>query len=265
MLNGEDGVSISVRVVVATLFAAWIAAASSPCAAAGFSNASLRGAYGYLVTLHTSDPSTTVFANLGIMTFDGAGNVSGKNSQVALGVVTNSTYSGTYTVNANGTGAITLSGGPQFAMALDSVAGGVATDVQLLKTNDTANEVVSGHAVLQSTKPKTFTLKDTKGTGSDIIYVTSPISYYPQGAVVGIVSGDGKGNFTYSYAQVSNGQYSQLIQKGTETINPDGTGTSTSTIGGSTINDIVVFNSVGAMAVEIGIPYNFVIYGESHK
>ncbi len=254
----------STRWVAAALFAASVAGASS-CAAEVYSNASLKGSYSYLVTLHTADPTTTVFANLGIVTFDGAGNVSVKGSYVALGVVTKVGGSGTYTVNANGGGAMSLSDGTQFALTLDSVAHGVATDVQLLKTSDTANEVVSGHAVLQSTRPITYTLKDTKGTVFNTVYVTSPISTYPQGAAIGTIVADGKGNYTFTYTQMYNGQYLQGSIKGTETINADGSGTSSFVYGGVTLNNIFVINSVGAMTVEIGIPYNLVDYAEAHK
>ncbi len=263
--KGDVQMTIFGKFVAATLFAAMVGEASSTRAAEAYSNASLKGSYSYLVTLHTADPTTTVFADLGIATFDGAGNVSVKNSDVALGVVTKTSYSGTYTVNANGTGAISLSGGPQYAMILDSVAHGVATDVQLLRTSDTANEVVSGHAVLQSTTPITYTLKDTKGSVFNTVYVTSPISTYPQGAAIGTIVGDGKGNFTFTYKQMYNGQYMQNTVKGTETISADGTGTSTFVYGGVTINNIFVANSVGAMAVEIAIPYNLLDYAETHK
>jgi hypothetical protein len=250
--------------VAATLLAASVGGASAR-AAEVYSNASLKGAYGYLVTLHTADPTTTVFASIGIATFDGAGNVSVKNADVVLGVVTKTTFSGTYTVNANGSGAFSLSGGPQYAMTLDSVARGVATDVQLLKTSDTANEVVTGHAVLQSTTPKTYTLKDTKGTVFVTGYITSPISSYPQGYSIGSDTCDGKGNLTASYVQMYNGQYAQVNAKGTLTVNADGSGTSTLTVGGATTNYITVLNSIGAMSVVIGVPYNLVAYAEAHK
>jgi len=251
--------------VAATLFAVVVGKASSTRAAEAYSNASLKGSYSYLVTLHTANPTTTLFANLGIATFDGAGNFSVKSSFVALGVVTKTSGSGTYTVNANGSGAMSASDGTQFAFTLDSVAHGVATDVQLLKTSDTANEVVSGHAVLQSTTPKTYTLKDTKGTGFVTSILTSAISTYPQGYAIGINIGDGKGNFTSSYGEMYNGQYLQETGKGTVTINADGTGTSALTVNGVTTNDISVFNSIGVMSVAIGIPYNLIVYGESHK
>src|SRR5208337_4234319 len=121
--------------------------------AASFSNASLKGSYSFLTNLWTADTNTNEFAMVGVMTFDGAGNVTGSYTSSDGGVVQTGALGGTYTVNSNGTGVIDLTTGStaQFAITLNSTAAKVAHGVQLLQTNDSNNEVVSGTAMLQST------------------------------------------------------------------------------------------------------------------
>jgi hypothetical protein len=80
-------------------------------------SAGLTGSYGFTVT-DLSNPSAT----LGVITFDGAGNVTGRATVVQPDPSPNATsvvvqqggqFTGTYTVNADGTGALTLQvGGP---------------------------------------------------------------------------------------------------------------------------------------------------------
>jgi hypothetical protein len=55
--------------------------------ATGFNKASLKGSYSFLTNRWTANVTTNQFAMVGIMTFDGAGNVTGSYTSTAGGVV----------------------------------------------------------------------------------------------------------------------------------------------------------------------------------
>jgi hypothetical protein len=74
------------------------------------SNASLRGAYGFLDS-HTVVPAGTPFAALGRWNFDGKGNFTITLTINDNGTVTHVSDSGPYTVNADCTGRIFILGG----------------------------------------------------------------------------------------------------------------------------------------------------------
>lgn len=78
-----------------------------PAQAATFNNTSLKGSYSFLTSLWTASVSTNQFGMLGVMTFDGAGDVTGSYTSVSWDTVQTGTFSGTYTVSSNGIGAIT--------------------------------------------------------------------------------------------------------------------------------------------------------------
>jgi hypothetical protein len=250
----------------AATLAAFFAALPLAAGAATYSNATLKGTYSFLNVLHTANTSTAQFATLGILKFDGAGNVTATASDVSQGVVTaNAPVTGTYSVGPNGLGTLSIPGGPQFAILLDEFVGPVATDVQILNTSDTTNEVVSGHAVLQSTTPITYSLKNTKGMFfvKTVIFPANPS--FPEYQAIGVETLDGKGNVKITYAQMDAGQYSLVTATGTYTINADGAGTISLLSGTTRANSITVANSKGGMAVEIGVDANLIVTGEAIK
>ena len=68
----------------------------------------VKGSYGYL---NTGSFFGTLLASVGTITFDGAGNVSGYDTNSFGGTVTQNTFTGSYTVNAGCTGTLTVSFG----------------------------------------------------------------------------------------------------------------------------------------------------------
>ena len=195
--------------------------------AAGFSNASLKGGYSFLVNRWTADVTANQFAVMGVMTFDGAGNVTASYTMISGGSVTTGTLGGTYAVKSNGTGTIKFTTGtnpPQFAITLNSTAAGVAHGVQLLQTNDSSNEVVSGTALLQSTTAGKYSVANVKGNfGFQWNEWTADVNNSQEGCV-GIVSFDGKGNLKGSQKNMSGGVLKTGTFTGTYTVNPDGSG-----------------------------------------
>ena len=93
------------------VFASMFVVGAVPNAQAGqCSNASLKGAYGFLDS-HTVVPARTPFTGLGRWNFDGKGNFTNTVTFNDNGTVTHINDFGTYTVNADCTGKIFIIGG----------------------------------------------------------------------------------------------------------------------------------------------------------
>lgn len=197
-----------------------------PAQAATFSKASLKGSYSFLTNLWTANVSTSQFGMLGIMTFDGAGNVTGSYSSVSWDTIQTGTFSGTYTVGSNGVGTITLTTGltAQFAITLNSTVASVADGVQLLQTNDSNNEIISGTAVLQSTPAASYNLASLKGNFSILWNTWTADASLAQDAGAGLFSFDGKGNITGTGTSMYQGVAYPTTLTGTYTMNSNGTG-----------------------------------------
>jgi hypothetical protein len=99
--------TIILLVVFASMF---VVGAVSNAQAGQCSNASLKGAYGFLDS-HTVVPARTPFAALGRWNFDGKGNFTNTATFNDNGTVTHANDFGTYTVNADCTGKIFIIGG----------------------------------------------------------------------------------------------------------------------------------------------------------
>jgi hypothetical protein len=117
---------------------------SKVSAQGGCSAASFSGGYGFLVNSVNSN-GTARDATLGILSPDGAGNLSG--SFTTSPPSQTGTLTGTYSVNSDCSGTMTitdsLGGNPSFAFVLTNAG----SNVQLLRTNG-AN-VVTGTGIMQ--------------------------------------------------------------------------------------------------------------------
>jgi len=215
--------------------------------AAGFSNASLKGSYSFLTNLRTPNVSTPQFAAVGVMTFDGAGNVTGSYTSISDHSVQGGALGGTYLVKANGTGTLSLTTGltAQFAITLNSTAAGVAQGVQLLRTDDTSNEVTSGTALLQSTTAGKYTVASLKGNFALQYNPWTDDASLSEDGGVGIFSFDGKGNVKGSVTIMFGGGKFGGPVKATYTVNSDGSGTITG-IGKHSLQIAFVLNTVAA-------------------
>jgi hypothetical protein len=204
-------------------------------AQASFNNASLKGGYSFLIDRWTADVNRNQEGVVGVMTFDGVGNVTASITSISGGVVQTGTASGTYTVNSNGTGAINFTTGgsnpPHFAITLTSSTGGLAHGLQLLQTNDNHNLVESGTAFLQSATAATYTLASVKGNLSfQLNKWTADVNEMQQG-IVGIFIFDGKGNVKGSFTGVNSGVVETGTITGTYIVNADGSGSMALTTG----------------------------------
>ena len=103
----------------------------------------MKGAQELLTTQWTSSQNSNAQIDLGILTFDGAGNVKASVTQDSAGKVTTIKATGTYSVNSDGSGSLMLTskqGSITFAFAIDAAGKGM----QLIKS-------VSGDSVQSGT------------------------------------------------------------------------------------------------------------------
>ncbi len=107
---------------------------------------SLKGSYAFELN-NSPIPAVT----LGVMSFDGAGAATVSFTSVGVGKdpsqppVMTGTFTGTYSINPDGSGTMNLAAGGQFAMVVTDGGSGLL----LLLTSDTTSNVSSGTARLQ--------------------------------------------------------------------------------------------------------------------
>ena len=214
----------SVRVGILIFMAIAIAL---PAQAATFSKASLKGSYSFLTNLWTANGATSQFAMVGVLTFDGAGNVAGSYTAMSGTTMTSGTLGGTYTVISNGTGTLTFTSGSsaQYAITLNSTTAKVAHGVQLLQINDSNNEIISGTAVLQATTAATYSVASLKGNFAFQYNPWTADGSLGEDGGTGIFTFDGKGNLNVSITSVYDGQvFTNSSLTGIYSVNSDGSG-----------------------------------------
>ena len=195
--------------------------------AATFSNATLQGSYTFLGTRWTADVNEPQGGVIGVMTFDGVGNMTESFTGMVNGSLTSGTFTGTYTVNPDGTGTLTFSSGWEWAIVVNSVSAKIAHGIQLLPLTDLLpNEVGTSTALLQSSTAKTYTLANLKGSYSFQTNEWTADPSQPIYAGNGLLTFDGKGNVKGSSSYMESGETVQTETfTGTYTVNSDGIGT----------------------------------------
>jgi hypothetical protein len=204
------------------------------CSFAAAQSNSLSGSFGFLLSSYPVDPSGGGLALLGLMNFDGAGNVTGSYTARSNGGHPQSTgtFTGTYSSMPNGVGvkpgSVTLTLDIGITFSLDMVVTDGGQGLQLVATNcgggcDPAGAVFSGVARAAYTGP----VNGSYGFQFNSTPVPS--------AFLGAVSFDGAGNAAMSITNVGAPQEgspppvgSGTLQ-GTYSLNPDGSGTVTLT------------------------------------
>jgi hypothetical protein len=228
--------------------------------AATFTIASLKGGYSFLLDKWTPDTGSSQAATLGVMTFDGAGNVSAAFTSVVASstgsapTVNTGTLSGTYTVNADGTGSMALPGGLNFAIVLDATAGGLAHGIELLQTTMPGTKVSSGSGVLQSVLPKVYSKGSLKGNFAYLQNRWTTDTTLGPDAVTGITTFDGKGGVHTSGTEMSDSGVTTGNLIGSYTVNANGSGTITFPLSGETSAFALNVNGKGFQAVKTGQP-----------
>jgi hypothetical protein len=240
-----------------------------PGQGASFSNASLQGTYGQLTNRWTADPTDVQLARVGILAFDGVGNVSYSFTETIGGKVMTGTLSGTYAVNPDGTATITWTSSPyQVLFNLSSTAAKVAHGFQYVIEIPGYNEANVGEAFIQSTVPATYSLSILKGSFSfDFHEATTDSTVAIQGGV-GLFTFDGKGNVKGSSRCMVGGVYQTATFTGTYVVNPDGSGTialSNSTQYAFVLNSVAGRLAKGLQFIQTNITGNVAMSGTAQK
>lgn len=103
----------------------------------------IGGSYGSNITgtfflppaLGSTNPTPVLLASVGRMTFDGVGNVSGKDTNSFGGDVTRYPINGTYTVDRDCTGTLTINMPNGFVLTNDFVILDEGKEINLIQTN----------------------------------------------------------------------------------------------------------------------------------
>jgi hypothetical protein len=217
-----------------------------PPPAGNFSNASLKGQYGF--SMSGIDTNGAYIARIGSFVADGNGSITAGLEDLVQGSsgASEITFSGgSYTIQANGRGLLVFQnsngGGLQLNIALLSTSQGIMVQTDL---NDSTN----GGFVLQT--PSDFSVNALKG---NYVFDFSGISFSGANAaplsVVGEVTLDGNGNVTGGVQDSNDGTVSGpvVIPTGTYQMDTTGNGTNfgrgTMTFAGSTFAFYIVDNA----------------------
>lgn len=213
--------------IFALLFCMGLAGVSAQ--AVTYNDSYLKGSYSFLLNRWIVTQSDNEDGVLGVLKFDGAGTVTGSYRQMQGGALFTGTLSGIYSVNANGSGSMTLTnpGGNtvQLAFTLNTVAGTlvgkVAKGMQLMATFVASGfELFTGTAVLQSALPVTFTNSYLKG---GYTHLSNRWVAGSDAASLGVNKFDGAGKMTFSYVHVEGASVTTATGIGTYGVSPDGT------------------------------------------
>jgi hypothetical protein len=237
--------------------------------AATFSNSSLQGTYAFLGNRWTADISAPQGGVIGIMTFDGIGNMTESYTGMVNGSPVSGTFTGTYAVNPDGAGTITFSTGWQWAIVLNSTSAKIAHGIQLLSTlNLGYNEVGASTAVLQSTTAKTYSVANLKGDFSFVYNEWTADPSQPDTAGDGLFIFDGKGNVKGSSSDMQGATLQTETFTGAYTVNSDGSGAISLSTGEQYV--FVLNTATGTLAqglqfVQTNTTGNLAICGIAHK
>lgn len=224
---------------------------------AAFNNASLKGSYSLLTNRWTV--SGQAFGLVGVLKCDGAGNATLSYTAMSGGVENTGNVSGTYTVNSDGSGTITFTGGqnpPQYAIAIDSSKAGLAQGIEFVRVDNNygSNSVEAGRAVLQSASAVTYGLNKLKGNLVLQLNKWTPDPNESQNSLVAILAFNGAGTVKGSFTGRDNGMLQTGTLTGTYTVNSDGSGTmSLMTSDGGTPQLSFVLNTVTATTAAKGM------------
>jgi hypothetical protein len=218
----------------------------------------LNGGYAYSISGSAMDPisgSTTRIAEAGRLAADGAGNVSGADTVIVAGSATRRTFSGTYTINPDATGALVLnpSWGPQ--IHADFFAGGNGSVLRLVLTDsgNTLSGVLEAQQSAGQVPPSSGYTSAVLNGGYDYGIAGSGVDFYGNVTPireVGRLTADGAGNLTGSSTVSINGSVVRRMLTGTYSINWDGSGTATLYPTWGPAIDIDLFISANGLTTE---------------
>jgi hypothetical protein len=196
---------------------------------------SLSGGYAYGINGSATDPISgliTRIAEAGLLTADGAGNVNGVDTVIVAGSTIRRTFSGTYTINPDGTGALVLNPtwGPQIHADFDAGEGGRVLRFVLTDAGNTLSGLIEGQQAAGQTPPLPGYGADALNGGYVYRIGGSAVDFYGNVTPIreiGHLTADGAGNIAGTSTVSINGSVVRRTLTGTYDINPDGSGSAT--------------------------------------
>jgi hypothetical protein len=197
-----------------------------------------NGAFGFMVHSEFSgfqaSGNATGIVFLGVMNFDGAGNVTGPytyevdSNNPKVPKTTPGAFTGTYTINPDGTGSISMNLDNGMMLTLAMVVGEGGQSIQLVASNFTFPAPCGCNIDFGVFSGIARAMPAASLSGA-FAYQTS---YVPNASgSLGVLTFDGAGNVSISAVLIgttdNNGQPAApfpYAQSGTYTVNPDGTG-----------------------------------------
>jgi hypothetical protein len=213
---------------------------------------SLNGGYVFHLSGAAADPQgrPTAILELGLLTADGAGNLSGNETLSLDGSIIPRTFSGRYAVNPDGAGSITLypNWGP--AMNADIVIANGGRSVKLVLTD--LNNALSGELDAQAPLQPTGRTYDATSINGGFDFNLTGYAYDTRSVRSGLITEvgrlalDGGGNVTgYSTLSLGGGIIRRTFT-GSYTVNADGAGSLTlSPSWGPPINAGIIVSDAG--------------------
>ena len=214
-----------------------------------------NGSYGILLNQWKDTNSNNASGLLGVLNFDGAGNVTGSYTLLSKNGLATGTLTGTYSGNPDGSNTVQLT----FDVGATATAGMVVTDggtgLQLLVTGGSLlkpGQVVNGTGRIISAQAAI-----PAGPYGFLLNVWPDVNNQPIG-IIGVVNLDGTNNNTGSYTllgpQVGPAAATGTFT-GTYSINPDGTGTLTASLDNgitTTLAIVVTDGGSGLLMLQTG-------------
>lgn len=152
------------------------------CQVLQYDVSSLNGGYAYNLNGSATDPisgSLTRVAEVGLLTADGAGNVSGTDSVMVAGSLIRRTFTGSYTINPDGTGALVLNPTWGSTIHANFVAGQGGQILRLVLTDygDTISGLMEAQQAAGQEPPQGYSAAALNGA-YDYRIAGSGIDYY---------------------------------------------------------------------------------------
>lgn len=188
-----------------------------------FSYANLNGNYSFMLNIFTTDINTNQSDTIGVLSFNGKGQVNTSYVKISGGVFSSGTCNGYYSVNSNGTGVITnttLCGQTQYEFALNSILSGIAQGFQFIRINNNNNIAESGEAIKQNSS--LFNNTNLSGNYSFLLNRLTANTNSSEIALQGVMTFNGNGKVTSSYVSAPSGGTG--FCDGTYSVNKNGIG-----------------------------------------
>jgi len=249
--------------VLICLFAVTLSAARQ-IRPAKYSNGSLQGSYSFLTNKWLSDPTHDAVGIVGIMNFNGLGNVSSSFTVDDSGTVYTGTAAGTYSVASDGTGNVKMTYPDGSSITLFIVLNAAGKGFQAVQIDCSPSPACTSNDVYTATAVKMgaswFSNASLKGNFEWMFVNWTSSQFHTAVGVVGRLTFDGVSKVKGSITGKEGWDVGSLNFAGTYSVNSDGSGSMTMT---DEYNESFIFSFVinSATATSVGKGFQFMLTG----